>query len=274
MTHHRKPVIAANWKMHNSPQETEDFMRTFLRLVPDKCPITIVIAPPFVSLPKAVESLHQVRHASVELAAQNMSQHAAGAYTGEISARMLKEVEVKHVILGHSERRSLYGETSQIVNAKVLAALEARLHPILCIGETLEERDAGKIEQVLESQLRESLAEVGAHRVLNCVIAYEPVWAIGTGRTASPEQAQEAHAFVRKVLTDLFDTDTAQKLRIQYGGSVKPSNMAELISQPDVDGALVGGASLESGSFWEICRAAIDYEVAQNKTPDFGPAEV
>jgi len=270
MTHHRKPIIAANWKMHNSPQETETFMRTFLRLVPDKCPINIIIAPPFISLPKAVEALHHVRHGSVELAAQNMSQHPSGAYTGEISARMLKEVEVKHVILGHSERRSLFGETSQIVNAKVIAALEARLHPILCIGETLEQRDAGQIEQVLESQLRESLADVGSRRVLDCVIAYEPVWAIGTGRTASPEQAQEAHAFVRKVLTDMFDVDTAQKLRIQYGGSVKPNNMAELISQTDVDGALVGGASLESGSFWEICRAAIDYENAQNKTPDFG----
>jgi triosephosphate isomerase len=257
MTHHRKPVIAANWKMNNTPQETDEFLRAFLRLVPDKCPITIVIAPPFISLPKAADAIQHVRHASVELAGQNMSQHPAGAYTGETSARMLREVDVKHVILGHSERRSLYGETSQIVNAKVLAALEARLHPILCIGETLEERDAGKIEQVLESQLRESLAEVGARRVLDCVIAYEPVWAIGTGRTASPEQAQEAHAFVRKVLTAMYDEDTAQKLRIQ------------LIAQQDVDGALVGGASLESGSFWEICRAAIDYEVAQNKTPNF-----
>jgi triosephosphate isomerase len=194
-----------------------------------------------------------------------MSQHPGGAYTGEISARMLKEVEVKHVVLGHSERRALYGETNQIVNAKVLAALEARLHPILCIGETLEERDAGKVEQVLETQLRESLADVGSRRVLDIVIAYEPVWAIGTGRTASPQQAQEAHAFVRKVLTEMYDVDTAQKIRIQYGGSVKPNNMAEIIAQPDVDGALVGGASLESGSFWEICRAAIDHENANHK---------
>lgn len=270
MVHHRKPIVAANWKMHNSPSETEEFMRAFLRLVPEKCPIQIVIVPPFVSLPKAAETTHNVRHAAVELGAQNMSQHPGGAYTGEISARMLKEVEVKHVVLGHSERRSLYGETNQVVNAKVIAALEARLHPILCIGETLEERDGGMIEKVLESQLRESLAEVGARRVQDLVIAYEPVWAIGTGRTASPEQAQEAHAFVRKVLTDLYDADTAQKLRIQYGGSVKPNNMAEIIAQPDVDGALVGGASLESGSFWEICRAAIDHENAVNKTPDFG----
>ena len=200
-----------------------------------------------------------LRNHTVELAAQNMSQHPGGAYTGEISARMIKDVGCQHVILGHSERRALYGETNQIVNAKVLAALEARLHPILCIGETLEERDGGKIEQVLESQLRESLAEVGARRILDCVIAYEPVWAIGTGRTASPQQAQEAHAFTRKVLTDLFGEDTSKKIRIQYGGSVKPNNMAELIAQPDVDGALVGGASLESGSFGEIVRAAIDW---------------
>lgn len=263
MIHLRKPIIAANWKMHMTPQESDDFLRSFARLVPDRCPVQIVIAPPFVSLPKAQESLMNAREQSVELAAQNMSQHTAGAFTGEISARMIKECGCKHVILGHSERRSIFGETNAVINAKVLAALEARLHPILCIGETLEERDGGLIEKVLESQLRESLAEVGARRILDCVIAYEPVWAIGTGRTASPEQAQEAHAFVRQVLTDMFGEDTAQKIRIQYGGSVKPNNMAELISQKDVDGALVGGASMEHGSFWEICRAAIDWVNAQ-----------
>ncbi len=263
MTHLRKPIVAANWKMHMTPQESDDFLRAFARLVPDKCPIQIVVAPPAVSLERANNALVNAREQSVELAAQNMSQHAGGAFTGEINARMVKECGCKHVILGHSERRSLYGETNAIVNAKVLAALEARLHPILCIGETLEERDGGLIEKVLESQLRESLAEVGARRILDIVIAYEPVWAIGTGRTASPEQAQEAHAFVRKVLTDMFGEDTAQKIRIQYGGSVKPGNMAELISQKDVDGALVGGASMEVGSFWEICRAAIDWVNAQ-----------
>lgn len=264
MIHVRKPIIAANWKMHMPPQETDDFLRSFARLVPDKCPVQVVVSPPFVSLSKAQEVIMNARKENIELAAQNMSQHPGGAYTGEISARMIKECGCRHVILGHSERRSLYGETNAIVNAKVTAALEARLHPILCIGETLEERDAGRIEQVLESQLRESLADVGSRRVLDCVIAYEPVWAIGTGRTASPEQAQEAHAFVRRVLSSMFDDDTAQKIRIQYGGSVKPNNMAELISQKDVDGALVGGASLESGSFWEICRAAIDWVNSQN----------
>jgi triosephosphate isomerase len=173
-------------------------------------------------------------------------------------------VGVRHVILGHSERRALFGETNEIVNAKVLAALEARLHPILCVGETLEERDAGRVEEVLESQTRESLANVGSRRLQDMVIAYEPVWAIGTGRTASPEQAQEAHAFIRKVLGEIFDEDTAKRIRIQYGGSVKPSNMEELISQPDVDGALVGGASLESGSFYEIIKAVSSY-LSDNK---------
>ena len=259
IAHFRKPIIAANWKMHMTPQESDDFLRSFARLVPDKCPIQIVIAPPFVSLERSMTALQNAREQSVELAAQNMSAAPAGAFTGEISARMVKECGCKHVILGHSERRSLYGETNAIVNAKVLAALEARLHPILCIGETLEERDGGNIEQVLENQLRESLAEVGPRRITDIVIAYEPVWAIGTGRTATSQQAQDAHAFCRKVLGDMFGADVAIKIRIQYGGSVKPNNMAELIAMPDVDGALVGGASLEHGSFWEICRAAIDW---------------
>jgi triosephosphate isomerase len=263
MIHTRKPIVAANWKMHMTPQETDEFLRSFARLVPEKCPVQIVVAPPFVSLLRAHDVLQAARDSGVELAAQNMSQHAGGAYTGEINARMVKECGARHVILGHSERRSLYAETNAIVNAKVHAALEARLNPILCIGETLQEREAGQIEQVLSSQLRESLAEVGLRRVLDCVIAYEPVWAIGTGRTASPEQAQEAHAYVRHVLTELYGEDTAQKIRIQYGGSVKPGNMGELISQKDVDGALVGGASLESASFWEICRAAIQWAEVQ-----------
>jgi triosephosphate isomerase len=255
----RKPIVAANWKMNNPPSETEKFLRSFLRLMQEKCGVQVVIVPPFVSLPKAQELIQGGRTEVVELGAQNMSQHPSGAYTGETSAVMLKECGVRHVILGHSERRSLYGETNAIVNAKVLAALEARIHPILCVGETLEERDGGKIEQVLESQTRESLTGVGSRRMTDIVIAYEPVWAIGTGRTASPQQAQEAHAFIRSVLTRIYDEDTAKKIRIQYGGSVKPSNMGEIIAQPDVDGALVGGASLESGSFYEIVKACVEH---------------
>lgn len=263
----RKPIVAANWKMHNTPTETEQFLRSFQRLIPEKCPVQIVIAPAFVSLPKAHEILHNGRGEHVELGAQNMSQHPSGAYTGEVNAMMLRECGVRHVILGHSERRAIFGETDKVINAKIHAAFEARMHVIFCVGETLEERDAGRINEVLERQLREGLAEVGPRRLMDVVIAYEPVWAIGTGRTASPEQAQEAHAFIRSVLADLYDQDTANKIRIQYGGSVKPSNMQELISQPDVDGALVGGASLESASFYEIVKAAINYSNECNFKP-------
>lgn len=261
----RKPIVAANWKMNNPPAETERFLRSFLRILPERCPVQVVITPPFVSLSTAQQLVQGGRIDSVEIGAQNMSQFPSGAYTGETSALMLKEIGVRHVILGHSERRSIFGETNEIINAKILAALEARLHPIFCVGETLEERDGGKIEEVLESQLREGLVNVGSRRLLDIVIAYEPVWAIGTGRTATPEQAQEAHAFIRKVLADIYDVDTANKIRIQYGGSVKPSNMAEIIAQPDVDGALVGGASLESGSFYEIVKAVYTYMAEQER---------
>jgi triosephosphate isomerase len=169
---------------------------------------------------------------------------------------MLRELFVRYVVLGHSERRSLFGETDEIVNKKTHAALEATLKPIVCIGETLEERDGGRVEQVLETQLKGSLAGLDAKELSELVIAYEPVWAIGTGRTASPEQAQEAHAFIRKTLATLSDSATADKIRIQYGGSVKPANTAELMAQPDIDGALVGGASLDPRGFTEIVKAA------------------
>lgn len=257
----RKPVVAANWKMNNPPSETEKFLRSFLRLIPEKSNVQVIIIPPFVSLPKAAEMIQGGRTEVVELGAQDMSQHPSGAHTGETSALMLKECGVRHVIVGHSERRAMHGETNAIVNAKVLAVLEARMHPILCIGETLKERDAGQLEKVLESQLGECLHDVGSRRLLDVTIAYEPVWAIGTGRTATPKQAQAAHAFIRKVIGTMFDPDTANKVRIQYGGSVKPSNMTELIAQPDVDGALVGGASVESGSFFEIVKAVSTYLV-------------
>ena len=254
IAHFRKPIIAANWKMHMTPQESDDFLRSFARLVPDKCPIQIVVAPPFVSLERSMNALQHAREQSVELAAQNMSAQPAGAFTGEISARMIKECGCKHVILGHSERRSLYGETNAIVNAKVLAALEARLHPILCIGETLEERDGGKIEQVLESQLRESLAEVGPRRITDVVIAYEPVWAIGTGEVATPEDAQEVCGAIRGRIRETFGDAAADGVRIQYGGSVKASNVAGIMEKADIDGCLVGGASLQADEFGGICR--------------------
>ena len=252
----RKPIIAANWKMNKTPGETAEFLKDFTVLAKDEQRVDIVIAPPFVSLAAAVAAIGQ--HDGIRLAAQNMHYEQSGAFTGEISASMLRQMLITYVILGHSERRSLFAESDAFINKKVLAAHAWHLRPILCVGETLEERDAGKIESVLTTQLTGSLQDVTAEQAVGTVIAYEPVWAIGTGRTATPEQAQEAHAFIRKVLSDLYDAETARKVRIQYGGSVKPGNMAELIGQPDVDGALVGGASLESGSFWEICRAAAE----------------
>ena len=247
--------------MNMTPQETTDFITQFQSLVGNENGADIVIAPPFVSIAAAAALLSNSDN--IRIAAQNMHNEASGAFTGEISSMMLKELFVSYVILGHSERRAIFGETDEFINRKVITAHSARLRPILCVGETLEERDAGRIEQVLTTQLTGSLADLDNKRIGDTVIAYEPVWAIGTGRTASPEQAQEAHAFIRAKLTEIADADTAARVRIQYGGSVKPSNMAELISQPDVDGALVGGASLESGSFYEIVKAAAAHHASQ-----------
>ncbi len=251
----RNYIIAANWKMHMTPPETAGFLAPFLGSFPEPTPVEIVVAPPFVSLAKAAELL--AGQSAVGLAAQNMSHEASGAFTGEISAAMLRAVGCNYVILGHSERRSLYGEDDAVVNRKVHAALAAGLLPILCIGESLEERDGGRLETVLSQQLEGSLAGIDASQMPGVVVAYEPVWAIGTGRTATPEQAQETQAYVRSVLERLFDREVAEAVRIQYGGSVKPGNAAELIAQPDIDGFLVGGASLDPASFAEIVKAGL-----------------
>lgn len=252
----RKPIIAANWKMHKNPTDTADFLKDFAVMARGEDRVDIVVAPPFISLAAASVALKS--HDSIRLAAQNMHFEASGAFTGETSPLMLREMLISYVILGHSERRSLFGETDVFINKKVLAAHHYHIRPILCVGETLEQRDAGQLKSVLTTQITGGLAGVAIDQLPATVIAYEPVWAIGTGRTATAEQAQEAHAFVRKVIADLYDATIAGRVRIQYGGSVKPGNMAELSAQPDVDGALVGGASLESGSFWEICRAAAE----------------
>ena len=244
-----------------TPQETTDFIKQFQTLVGNDSTVDVVIAPPAVSIAAAAALLSSSDN--VRIAAQNMHHEASGAFTGEINSTMLKELFVSHVILGHSERRALFGETDGFINKKVITAHDARLRPILCVGETLEERDAGRIEEVLSTQLAGSLANLDNKRISDTVIAYEPVWAIGTGRTASPEQAQEAHAFIRTKLTEIADAETAARVRIQYGGSVKPSNMTDLISQPDVDGALVGGASLECSSFYEIVKAAATHQASQ-----------
>ncbi|MEM9079721.1 MAG: triose-phosphate isomerase [Verrucomicrobiota bacterium] len=246
----RKPIIAANWKMNKGPSETEDFLKSFLSKLgklTDQC--DVVVAAPFVSLPAASALLS---NSSVGLSAQNVSQFDSGAYTGEVNVMMLKELFVPYVILGHSERRAIYGESDEVINAKVKKAREGNLKPIFCIGETLEEREGGKLDEVLRRQVTVGLKDVPEKDALETVIAYEPVWAIGTGVTASPEQAQEAHAKVRLLLAEIYGGDVADKIRIQYGGSVKPANAAELLGQPDIDGALVGGASLEVTSFLQI----------------------
>ena len=249
----RKPIVAANWKMNMGPAETTAFAADFLAKVGSAIDIDVVIAPTFVSLASAAPIADSD---TVALASQNMNANASGAFTGETSASMLKEVGVEYVILGHSERRAIYGECDSMINEKIKATYEAGLKPIFCIGETLEERDGGQLEAVLKTQIEGGLAGVTEAQMDDTVVAYEPVWAIGTGRTASAEQAQEAHAFVRSVISGMFGDGVASKVRIQYGGSVKPTNMGELINMEDVDGALVGGASLDPESFYGICTAA------------------
>ena len=240
----RKPIFAANWKMNKGASETEDFIKSFLsKIQGENYPCEIVIAPPFISLPHTATA-GQNAHA-IQIAAQNCSEYDSGAYTGEISVLMLREFFVHYVILGHSERRAIFGETDATINAKIKKAREANLKPIFCIGETLAERESGKLESVLRTQVTDGLAGVSEKDLAETVIAYEPVWAIGTGVTASSQQAQDAHAFVRSLIADLYGADAAAKIRIQYGGSVKPGNAAELMACPDIDGALIGGAALE-----------------------------
>ncbi|MGZ4984110.1 MAG: triose-phosphate isomerase [Chthoniobacterales bacterium] len=254
----RKKIVAANWKMNMTQGEAASFIETFVRELGDFADADVVIVPPFTALAKVSETLGDA--ANIKLGAQNMYWEKSGAFTGEISAAMLRDLFVRYVVLGHSERRMLLGETSEMVNRKVRAAHEASLRPIVCIGETLEQRERGEVEKVLGTQLRGSLANLGAKELNETVVAYEPVWAIGTGKTASAAQAQEAHAFVRQTLAEISDDGTAGKMRIQYGGSVKPDNARELMSQPDIDGALVGGASLDPRSFAQIVKAAAPNE--------------
>ena len=254
----RKKIIAANWKMNMTVGEADAFLETFLLEVGDEAGVDIVIVPPFTALAKVGERLSNT--SNIKLGAQNMAFQKSGAFTGEISAAMLRDLYVRYVVLGHSERRTLFGETDAIVNQKLHAAHEASLKPILCVGETLAERDANRVEEVLETQLRGSLAGLNAKEIAETVIAYEPVWAIGTGRVASPDQAQAAHAFIRKTLGIIADQAVADKVRIQYGGSVKPDNAETLLGQPDIDGARVGGASLDPRAFAEIVKAGAAIE--------------
>ena len=250
----RRPAIVGNWKLWGTRAEARAYCERLLELLPDepRRPAAVGICPPYTSLDVCVESLEG---SGVAVYAQNMHQAETGAFTGEISAPMLNEIGIDGVVLGHSERRQYFGETDRALQEKVPAALQAGLRPILCVGETEEEREAGQTERKLRHQVQEALERVPAERLTEIAIAYEPIWAIGTGKVATPEIAQEAIAFVRALVADR-SRDAAARVPLLYGGSVKPDNAAEIIAQPDVDGALVGGASLDPDGFARIVAAA------------------
>ena len=249
----RKKLIAGNWKMNKTSGDAAALAREIVTAAGTQSAVDIVICPPFTALESVAKA---VDGSLVKLGAQNMHFEASGAFTGEVSAPMLRALFATHVILGHSERRTLFGETDELVNKKVLAALKNQLRPILCVGESLAEREAGSTLKVVQAQTERSLEGVSNEQAASVIVAYEPVWAIGTGKVATSEQAQEVHAFIRQLLTKLFGEAAAQRVRILYGGSMKPANAPELLSQRDIDGGLIGGASLESRSFLELVKAA------------------
>jgi triosephosphate isomerase (TIM) len=251
----RRKIVAANWKMNLTHEEVEPYLDRFLTEVGELTEVEVILIPSFTSIP-ALAYAFKKSPTFVELGAQNVHWEKGGAFTGEVSVAMLRTLQVKYVVIGDSERRQWFGETDKVVVKKVGATLKAGLHPLLCVGETLPEWDENRVEEVLERQLRKGLGECSPQDLNHVVIAYEPVWAIGTGRTATAAQAQEAHAFIRSVVASVFDFMTAEGVRIQYGGSVKPENAQELMRQKDVDGALVGGASLDPHSFAQIVRSA------------------
>jgi triosephosphate isomerase len=242
----RKPIIAGNWKMNKTSFEARDLASKLLPLVSGVKDRDILLAPPFTALSAVAEA---IKGTNVALSAQNLFWEDKGAFTGEISAEMLLDLGCKYVIIGHSERRQYFGETDETVNKKVKQAFKKGLLPILCVGETLTEREAGKLMEVISRQVTGGLKDITAEDMKKVVIAYEPVWAIGTGKTATPEQANEVHALIREKVKSLYTADIAAGLRIQYGGSVTPENVSSLMAKPDIDGALVGGASLKPESF-------------------------
>lgn len=250
----RKPIVAGNWKMNKTIAEAVELASDIRRELAECREVEVVLCPPFTAL-KAVGDVIAGTH--IDLGAQNMHWEMSGAFTGEISAAMLRELYCHYVIIGHSERRQYFGETDETVNKKTRAAHAANLKPIVCVGETLQERESGRTFEVVERQVRAALAGLSTRELTETVIAYEPVWAIGTGKNATPAQAQEVHAFIRAMLRQMADDAIAQAVRIQYGGSVKPSNARDLFGQPDIDGGLIGGASLEARSFVEIVRGAM-----------------
>ena len=255
MNKERKLIIAGNWKMNKTVAEALALVSDLKLELANIREVDIVVCPPFTALESVSKAI--IDDSNIRLGAQNMSENNFGAFTGEICAGMLKEFSVRYVILGHSERRLHQKESDALIAKKAAAAHAASLKPIVCVGETLAEREAGQMQQVLETQVRGSLAGLTKEQMAETIIAYEPVWAIGTGKTATTQQAQEAHAFIRGLLVKSFGDAVVKKVRIQYGGSVKPGNARELMSQPDVDGALVGGAALETRSFADIVKNSI-----------------
>ena len=245
----RRPILAANWKMYKTAKEAADFVEAFLPLVGDADGVDIAIAPPFTALDRVARLLEG---SNVALAAQNVNPEPEGAFTGEISPGMLADLGCRYAVVGHSERRTLYAETDALVARKARALLDGGIRPIVCVGESLEQREASRTFDVVGGQLEQSLAEIQAAEAPEVVVAYEPIWAIGTGRTATPELAQEVHGFIRERLARQFGAAAADAMRIQYGGSVKPDNVDGLMARADIDGALVGGASLEPESFARI----------------------
>jgi triosephosphate isomerase len=249
----RKKLIAGNWKMNTTPTDGVALVAELVTAIGKQTDVDVLVCPPFTGLESAGKALEG---STLKLGAQNMHFEANGAFTGEVSAPMLRALFATHVILGHSERRALFGEQDAFINKKVLAALKNQLRPILCVGETLAEREGGTALKVVQTQLEAGLEGVGKDQASTVIVAYEPVWAIGTGKVATTDQAQEVHAFIRGLLVKLYGDSIAQKVRILYGGSMKPANAPELLSQKDIDGGLIGGAALEARSFVDLVKAA------------------
>ena len=251
----RKIFIAGNWKMNKTAAETKELCEALKAKFASFCPCKaeVAVCPPFTSIATAVEAL---KGSNIKVGAQNIHWADNGAFTGEISGAMLKEMGIEYVIIGHSERRQYFGETDETVNKRIAAALKYDLKPIVCIGETLEEREGNKTEAVLAKQIKDGFANIAASDMAKVTIAYEPVWAIGTGKTATPDMAEETHAFIRKTFAELYGAEVAEALVIQYGGSMKPENSKDLVAQKDIDGGLIGGAALKADSFYDLVANA------------------
>lgn len=247
----RKPIIAGNWKMHKTGPEGVQLLQELKMLTADVKDVEIVVCPPFTALEKVAEA---VLGTKIKLGAQNMYFEDKGAFTGEVSPAMLRALNCSYVIIGHSERRQYFAETDETVNKKVKAAIKSKLIPIVCVGETLDERQSGATEKKVEKQVKGALADLSPEAAADIVIAYEPIWAIGTGKTASSDDANSVCGFIRKVVAGMYGDSSAAKMRIQYGGSVKPDNISDLMGKSDIDGALVGGASLEADSFSKLVK--------------------